>query len=199
VRRLTNFSTGALGSALSNILVDHGHDVLLMLGYYATATGPLRAQKVERFTTTADLQSQLERHRSTAMGAVFHAAAVSDFAFGQVWRRTASGELQPATSGKYSTRQGALLAELVPTPKIIRRLRDWFPQARLVGWKYEVDGDRVAAVSAGEAQLRENHTDACVINGPAYGPGFGWLERDRDCRHLDSRPDLFLALAKYLQ
>jgi phosphopantothenoylcysteine decarboxylase/phosphopantothenate--cysteine ligase len=62
---------------------------------------------------------------------------------------------------------------LVPTPKILADLRQWFPRARLVGWKYEVEGDRVGVIRLAEAQIAESHTDACVANGPAYGAGFG--------------------------
>ena len=34
VRRLTNFSTGTLGTELANYLVDHGHEVELLRGHY---------------------------------------------------------------------------------------------------------------------------------------------------------------------
>ena len=171
VRRLTNFSTGRLGTELANFLAARGHEVTLLVGETATcrrraagATGrgvhddgeicgndwpPLAAQPVD---------------------AVFHAAAVSDFTFGKIWFRSPQGELGEARAGKISTRQGKLLAELVPTPKVIAGLRSWFPAARLVGWKFEVDGDRAGVVRLAERQIVENLTDACVANGPAYGP-----------------------------
>jgi phosphopantothenoylcysteine synthetase/decarboxylase len=128
------------------------------------------------------------------MDAVFHAAAVSDFTFGKVWERTASGELIAAKSGKISTRHGTLLAELVPTPKIISHLRSWFPRARLIGWKYEIDGDRAGVIAKARQQLTENSTDACVANGRAYGPGFGLVTRAPEPAHLADTPALFRAL-----
>ena len=69
--------------------------------------------------------------------------------------------------------EGTLLAELAPTPKIIAELRQWFPHARLVGWKYEVEGGRAGVIQLAERQITECRTDACVANGPAYGAGFG--------------------------
>jgi phosphopantothenate---cysteine ligase (CTP) len=78
-------------------------------------------------------------------------------------------------SGKISSEAGALLAELVPTPKIIAELRGWFPQARLTGWKYEVGGDRAGVLALGGKQIAQCRTDACVLNGPAWGRGFGLL------------------------
>jgi phosphopantothenoylcysteine synthetase/decarboxylase len=56
VRRLTNFSTGRLGTELANFLVDRGHQVTLLIGQQATHGGERRAQWVQTFTTTLDLR-----------------------------------------------------------------------------------------------------------------------------------------------
>jgi phosphopantothenate---cysteine ligase (CTP) len=190
-RRLTNFSTGQLGTELANHLAAHGHQVALLIGQQATYAGERRVERVETFTTTADLSAKFEAWSGKSVGAVFHAAAVSDFSFGKVWSRGPRGELTEITSGKYSTRQGTLLAELVPTKKIIASLRGWFPRARLTGWKYEVDGGRADVIRAGERQMAECRLDACVANGPAYGDGFGLLKADGSCAHLENRAALF--------
>src|SRR5207247_3445362 len=60
VRRLTNFSTGTLGTELANFLTGQGHEVVLLLGYYAIYRGEHRARRVETFTTTADLHMRLQ-------------------------------------------------------------------------------------------------------------------------------------------
>src|SRR5438552_8169714 len=164
VRRLTNFSTGRLGSELVNFLAARGHEVTLLIGQQATYRGERRARQVETFDTTANLRERLRDLAGQSVEAVFHAAAVSDFAFGKIWTRSAQGELREIKSGKLSTRERTLLAELVPTPKIISELREWFPQARLVGWKYEVDGDRPGVIRLAEKQIAECRTDACVAN-----------------------------------
>ena len=98
---------------------------------------------------------ELERlaKQQPEVGAVFHAAAVSDFAAGAVLQKKDDGEFTPLRQGKVSTREGSLLLELRPTQKIISHLRGWFSNAQLVGWKYEVDGDRASALgqAGGEA------------------------------------------------
>ena len=119
VRRLTNFSTGELGTELANFLTGQGHEVVLLLGHYAIYRGEPKVRSVETFTTTADLRARLQDLSAQGVGAVFHAAAVSDFSFGNLWARSAEGELTAVKSGKVSTRRGTLLAELVPTPKIV--------------------------------------------------------------------------------
>ena len=92
VRRLTNFSTGRLGSELVNFLAARGHEVTLLIGQQATYRGERHARRVETFTTTANLRDRLQALASPAVDAVFHAAAVSDFAFGKVWRQPPQGE-----------------------------------------------------------------------------------------------------------
>ncbi|HVV70728.1 MAG TPA: phosphopantothenoylcysteine decarboxylase [Verrucomicrobiae bacterium] len=191
VRRLTNFSTGRLGSALSESLIARGHQVTLLLGEQATFRNPALASITEPFTTTTDLRERLRKRSSDAVGAVFHAAAVSDFTFGKVGLRADDGGLRPVKSGKISTREGTLLAELLPTPKLIGELRTWFPKAFLVGWKYEVDGARADVLARARSQITESRTDACVANGPAYGAGFGLVGRDGQCISLADQTALF--------
>lgn len=198
VRRLTNFSTGRLGTELGNFLADRGHEVTLLIGQQATYPGARRVHQVQTFTTTADLAGRLETLAATPVRALFHAAAVGDFSFGKVYIRSPQGELVEVRAGKLTTRQGTLLAELVPTPKILSRLRGWFHAARLVGWKYEVEGARNNVVQLALNQIAESRTDACVVNGPAYGPGFGLVSPAGNCRHLPGTTELFQALADLL-
>ncbi len=198
VRRLTNFSTGKLGTELAGYLTDRGHDVTLLIGFQATYRGERRAKEIQTFTTTQDLLERLKALGTPGVDAVFHAAAVSDFTFGKVWSRTTGGAMTEIKSGKISTRAGTLLAELLPTPKIISQLRDWHPRARLVGWKYEVDGNRTDAVALGEKQIAACHTDACVVNGKAYGDGFGLVTGAGQCRHLADTTALYPALEEFI-
>jgi phosphopantothenoylcysteine decarboxylase/phosphopantothenate--cysteine ligase len=199
VRRLTNFSTGKLGTELANFLTNCGHDVTLLIGEQATYPGERRVNRVETFTTTTDLRDWLHAQSGAGVNAIFHTAAVSDFAFGKIWQRSSHGELTEIKSGKISTRSGTLLAELVPTPKIISDLRDWFPQARLIGWKYEVEGNRKSVIAAAARQLHECLTDASVANGAAYGDGFGLVRPNGKSKHFDHAPDLFQALAEFIR
>jgi phosphopantothenoylcysteine synthetase/decarboxylase len=191
VRRLTNFSTGRLGTELANFLAARDHRVTLLLGAMATHTGERRAQTVKIFSTTADLRAKFKALAGKQVDAVFHAAAVSDFAFGQIFAEKSPGEFTAIKGAKkISTRQGALLAELVPTPKIIAELRGWFPDAKIVGWKYEAGGGRAGTLRAAARQIRDCSTDACVANGPAYGRGFG-LVTPGGREHFKSAVKLF--------
>src|SRR5208283_909746 len=86
VRRLTNFSTGTLGTELANFLVERGHEVELLRGEGATCRLEVMAQRLQEFSTTADLRDRLEALAGSGATAVFHAAAVSDFTIGKIWQ-----------------------------------------------------------------------------------------------------------------
>jgi phosphopantothenate---cysteine ligase (CTP) len=198
VRRLTNFSTGRLGTELANFLAARGHQVTLLISAQATYSGERRAQRVEGFTTTASLRERLQGLAAKKVNAVFHTAAVSDFRFGRIRLQSPHGKLTEIKSKKIPTGEGTLVVELVPTKKIITELRAWFPSAKLVGWKFEAEGKRPDAIRAAEQQLIQCLTDACVANGPAYGEGFGLITRSSHVPLADP-PKLFDALERLMQ
>jgi phosphopantothenoylcysteine decarboxylase/phosphopantothenate--cysteine ligase len=196
VRRLTNFSTGRLGTELANFLTARGHKVTLLIGESATWPGERRAKSVMVYSTTTDLQAKLKSFRGKKVDAIFHAAAVSDFTFGKMFTRDAAGKLRPfKPSKKISTRGGNLFVELAPTPKILAKLRGWFPKTFIVGWKYEADGRRTNAIGAAQRQLVDCDTDACVANGPAYGKGFSLVTAGGQ-KHFAAKEKLFTTLAR---
>jgi len=183
---------------LANFLAAQGHDVVLLKGYYSTAPDQIAGPTVNIFSTSEDLAAQLRREESTGIAAVFHCAAVSDFRFGRIWERQPDESLREVKSPKISTRGGPLLAELVSTEKLIRRLRPLFPKALIVGWKYELTGGREDVINQARQQIRENQTDACVANGAAYGPGFGLVCQIGQPVHSPDRDTLFRSLIDLL-
>ena len=194
VRRLTNFSTGRLGTELANYLTARGHTVTLLLGESATCKGDCTAAAVKTFSTTADLRAKLKSFSGKKVDAIFHAAAVSDFTFGKMFTRDAAGKLKPfKPSKKISTRGENLFVELAPTPKIIAELRGWFPRAKIFGWKFAADGGRADALRAARKQIADCATDFCVANGPAYGRGFNLVSAGGQ-KHFAALEKLFAAL-----
>jgi phosphopantothenate---cysteine ligase (CTP) len=199
VRRLTNFSTGRLGTELANFLAARGHKVTLLIGEPATYAGERKAQSVKTFSTTADLRAKLKSFSGKKVDAIFHAAAVGDFGFGTIFAETKPGEFAALKAArKISTRDGALLVELLPTPKIIAELRGWFPQAKITGWKFEADGKRADVLRSAEKQIEGCATDFCVANGPAYGGGFNLVSASGQ-KHFATAEKLFPALEKLLK
>lgn len=185
MRRLTNASTGKLGSVLARLLLEAGHSVTVFRGDMATAELPPAAAETKSFGTNDDLARGLAAWSANhTVDVLLHAAALCDFKLAAV-RDSDGRELGPVR--KLSSRSGRLQIELEPATKVLPLLRGWFPKARIVGWKYELDGGRPGALSAAWRQFREANTDACVVNGTAWGEGFGWCEPPESvtpCRDL---------------
>ena len=187
VRRITNFATGEIGAILSQALQKAGWNVICLRGEGSTFPAP-EGIDVWVFSTNDSLADLLQALPRTP-NAIFHAAALCDF-------QVASIEVV-AGMKKIPTRDGALTLHLEPAPKILPRLREWFSGAFIVGWKYELDGDRSAALAKGAAQICECHIDACVVNGAAYGEGFGILLPDGTLTEVADKRGLADALVNY--
>lgn len=161
VRHITNRSTGELGVILAHAFSAAGARVRLFRGVGATRPSDFPA---EPFTTNDSLWTALASLPEKP-AAVFHAAAMCDF------------DVVPPRGGKkLESRSGGLTLELKPARKLLVGFRDVFPKARIVGWKYELDGGREDALACAQRQLGEARSDACVVNGAAFGSGFGLVE-----------------------
>lgn len=190
MRILTNRSSGELGTLLAIALAEQGHRVIALRGTGSTTPiDMLRHDRIRphHFTTTGDLRMALEGISAEGgIHAVFHAAAVSDF------------YLPGAGEGKIPTSAGTLTLTLEPTPKLLPGMRGWFPGAAITGWKFEAGGSRDQALAAGRTQISTCSTDACVVNGPSYGEGFGLLSREEPLVHLNDRQALCSHLAEWV-
>jgi phosphopantothenoylcysteine synthetase/decarboxylase len=194
VRHIGNFATGEIGALLAEALVAHGFEPLLFRARGATHTAVPDGALLHEFTTNHDLTRQLEALGSTRgpdIRAVFHAAALSDYAVAAV--RGPDGS--PVSARKIPGDLPQLHLVLEPAPKILPHLRAWFPGAWIAGWKYELEASREEAIETARTQLASNHADATIINGAAYGPGFGLLEDDQPPVHFAGKRELAQFLA----
>jgi phosphopantothenoylcysteine decarboxylase/phosphopantothenate--cysteine ligase len=198
VRRLTNFSTGELGTLLAENLVEAGHSVLCLRGESSSFAAPLGPVEVVPFGTNLEMEARLrEIAVRDKVAVVFHAAALTDFRV----REVLDGEGAPIRDEKISSREPILRLTLEPAPKVIAGLRRLFPAALLIGWKYESKGSLGDVIKKGRRQMEDHLTDACVLNGPAYGPGFGIISRggEQEQAHLPDKPALCRFLVEWLE
>ena len=163
VRRITNFATGEIGTLLARELSARGFEVICFRGEGSIAPAP-HGVEVRNFTTNESLALAL-RELPRQPDAIFHAAAMCDFEVEKI----EGAEVQ----NKLSSRCESLVITLRPAPKILPTLRELFPAAKIVGWKYELDGKQTDALASAYRQLAECRTVVCVVNGAAYGEGFG--------------------------
>ena len=165
VRVITNRSTGELGTVLAKCLSKAGHRVELFLGQGAT----LQWNGAKLFVSNEELERLLsEVSQPEAVDFVFHAAALTDF---RVERIEVNRTRQIVS--KIASDTGSVWLELVPQSKLIAKLRSYFPNASIVGWKYEHEITRDELLGEAARQIQQHGTNACVVNGRAFGPGFG--------------------------
>jgi phosphopantothenoylcysteine synthetase/decarboxylase len=166
VRYITNQSTGELAVKLARRFADAGHRVDFFLGNSAV----WRLDTAIYFKTTDELEGLLnDLLTRDSVDAVLHVAALSDFGVAEI---IVAGKRSEAA--KIPSDSESVMLRLVPRPKLIRRLRDLFPNAYVVGWKLELEGTRAEAVQEGVRQIQTYQTNACIVNGSAFGPGFGF-------------------------
>ena len=195
VRRLTNFSTGELGVSLSNQLASAGFEVFCLKGSGATHPGPGEQCHLSLFDTNDDLL-ELLRQTSAAheIAAVFHVAALCDYKV----KRVEDDQGRSFSSPKIASRSGALTISLEPATKVIAKMRHLFPESILVGWKYELAGTPPKALAKAVRQMQENRTDACVLNGQAYGSGFAFCRPTQPIHECLNKTELVQFLAPLL-
>jgi phosphopantothenoylcysteine decarboxylase/phosphopantothenate--cysteine ligase len=195
VRRLTNSSTGELGVRLADRLAREGFEVFCFKGSAATCPGPEEGTHLRLFDTNDDLVRLLEGvaeiHR---IDAAFHVAALCDYRIQTI--RDEQG--RDCRSAKIASCSGSLGLVLEPATKVISRLRSLFPDTLLVGWKYELAGSRQKALAKAWRQIEENRTDACVLNGRAYGPGFAFCRPSMPIQECGDKAELAEFLGAWL-
>lgn len=193
-RRITNISTGRLGTVLAEKCAEAGLNVLAMRGDLATY--PQASGKITTipFTTNADLLGKLSKIDSPeSIDCVFHAAALCDYKVAEI----SSDSQKKLNFNKIPSSEGKISLILEPSIKVLPQLPDLFPNARIVGWKYELNGEPSDAIQAGINQINKVGSDACIVNGKAYGEGFGFLKPDRQLEHFNNLEQLADSLVSW--
>jgi len=191
VRLITNRSTGELGAILAQAFWKRGHQVSLFLGRLSQFRHP----QATYFDRNEDLERMLvELNESKSVNLVLHAAALADFQVATV----RAGHLKVG-SNKIGSEHQNLSLDLVPKQKVIAQLRDFFPNALIVGWKLELEGSRDDLVREASLQVKKNRTDACVINGRAFGDGFGFCTPEGLQKSFSSKPELATFLVQWAE
>ncbi|HEX3443406.1 MAG TPA: phosphopantothenoylcysteine decarboxylase [Chthoniobacterales bacterium] len=191
VRVITNRSTGELGTVLADAMARAGHTVEMLLGQAAT----FEWSGARLFATNDDLELLLTKiFQPETVDIVFHVAALADFRVGRV-EINRTRQLIP----KIASDAGPVWLELVPRSKLIANLRTYFPNARLVGWKYEHGITRDELLSEADRQIRQYRTNACVVNGRAFGVGFGVCTSAGLIATCDSKPLLAEFFVRWIE
>jgi phosphopantothenoylcysteine synthetase/decarboxylase len=163
VRHITNFSSGTTGAALADAFAAAGWHVTLVRARDAVRPSDPGVAQVP-FASVADLDAACrDQLRDHDVDAVVHAAAVSDFVVDAV---VVDGVRHPAPLvGKLDSAR-SLSVELVPSPKVLPRLRGYSrnPGVVIVGFKLTNGATADEAAAAVRKQLDTGGVDVVVHN-----------------------------------
>lgn len=141
--------------------------------------------------STADMQAALDKERNTEYDLVIHNSAVGDYkaqyvsraedlAFEIAQDRRLSGTVEERAAGilehlinpqslvfaktKISSNEPNLMVKLALTEKLISHLREWFPKAKLVGFKLLENVSKEELTSVAKELCVKNDLDYVLAN-----------------------------------
>ena len=147
VRYLTNASSGRMGQALAEAMIELGHEVVIVTGPVEVAYPP--AVEVVPVVSTEEMLEACQRIFPSCQG-VIGVAAPCDYRPVHV----ATGKIQKTGQ--------PLELHLIETPDVIATLGMQKQNQWLVGFALETDDQRLRAL----AKLEKKHCDLMVLNGP---------------------------------
>ena len=194
-RVLTNTSTGRTGVVLAETLRKQGLHVTLWYGTASTHPLPTGLHSAERFHTVHDLEKLLHKTSLATFSAILLPAALPDYDLASA--TDLSGH--KLSREKWPGHLTGIRLELKPAPRVLNRIRSLAPKAKIVGWKWEAEGSKTDALQSARQQMADCHTNACILNGPAYGEGYLFLPSIGEPTPCPDPVSLGHALAVFLQ
>ncbi|MEG0574926.1 MAG: phosphopantothenoylcysteine decarboxylase [Anaerovoracaceae bacterium] len=190
VMKITNMSTGSFSIALANEFLDNGYEVCLILNR-GVSTHKLKDDpklKIVPVETTDDMLYEIkEESQINSYDALIHAAAVGDYKadftflmedlaeeiFGNIEEIDSPQDIYDIlvnpkckidNSSKISSYQSDLTVKLALTPKIIKNLREWFPDTLIIGCKLLENVSKDELISVAQKLCVKNSVNYIMAN-----------------------------------
>jgi phosphopantothenate--cysteine ligase len=162
VRCISNFSSGATASFISDYFVEQGAEVTLFLAQKALKPKSSLIS-ISPFKSFADLQRLLIQELQKEYDGVIHCAAVSDYSVKSL--ETATGDILSAGERKIDSGD-ELVIRLKKNPKLIDSIKNWSSNAKvkLVGFKLTRGDDEQTALKRVEKLQQQSGADWVVWN-----------------------------------
>lgn len=154
VRVLTNIFSGETGLKIANEVAKRGFRVTLVLAdcrvsikkYHHKNLKIIRAITYQKFYRCVKKETKKRKYK-----AIIHAAAVSDF------------QLEKTKKGKISSKRNLML-KLVPTKKIVDRIKKWSPKSFLIKFKLESNKTKKELLKIALKSKKQSKADLIVAN-----------------------------------
>lgn len=184
VRIVTNLSSGKMGLNIAQQCLDKCFNVTFVYGHGSLNIPDDPRMNIIRIKTTEEMLKVVkERILNEKQHIVFHAAAVADFSI------LHSSKKMP---NKMDTRNGTKTIKLVPTTKIVDKIKQFDNKIFLVAFKAEYGISKELLVKRALAKLNECNGDLIVANDVSRkGCDFGSdtnevyiIDKEKDIIHI---------------
>lgn len=184
VRIMTNLSSGKMGLNIAQQCLDKCFNVTFVYGHGSLNIPDDPRMNIIRIKTTEEMLKVVkERILNEKQHIVFHAAAVADFSI------LHSSKKMP---NKIDTRNGTKTIKLVPTAKIVDKIKQFDNKIFLVAFKAEYGISKELLVKRALAKLNECNGDLIVANDVSRkGCDFGSdtnevyiIDKEKDIIHI---------------
>ena len=184
VRVFTNRFTGKTGLYLAKELKEKGHSITLLINPHCL--GKVDGFKVIYYKYFDEFKKTIIKLlKKKKYDLIIHSAALSDYRLGKAY------------SGKISSKKKSIRLELIPTEKLIKKIRALAKESLLVQFKLEPK--RRGIINKAYKSLRENKSDFVVANALSdleKGYKAFLIDKNKKVTNIKSKKDLSTALDK---
>ena len=187
VMKITNTANGGFAAALAEIFADSGYEVTAVLGS-GVKIGPRDGLRVIRTETSEQMMKAIENEaRQDNTDAVIHTATVGDYQaefsflledmadeiFGKLGRIKSAEDIldimkdpkcRIGLNSRLPGHQDNLAIKMARTPKIMSKLRFWYPNSLLIGCKLIDGAEKGELFDSATALCNKNHMDYVLAN-----------------------------------
>jgi phosphopantothenoylcysteine decarboxylase/phosphopantothenate--cysteine ligase len=156
IRILTNLSSGKMGLNIAQQCLDKGFNVTFVYGHGSLNIPDHPRMKIIRIKTTEEmLKTVKDRILDEKQQIVFHTAAVADFTISHSNKKIPN---------KIDTRNGTKSISLIPTPKIVDKIKQFDKNIFLVAFKAEYGISKELLIKRAIDKLKECKGNLIVAN-----------------------------------
>jgi phosphopantothenoylcysteine decarboxylase/phosphopantothenate--cysteine ligase len=148
VRYISNYSSGKLGSVISEELYRQGYSTIVIAG--PSEVKPRTSSQLQTVLTTGEMLKECESAASAPLTAGIFCASVLDY------------EPAQKTLGKLKSGHDNLTVSFVPTPKIIDKIK--VSNGIKIGFKLEVGLSEQQAKQVAEEYIKKYNLNSLIVN-----------------------------------
>ena len=194
VMKITNMSTGKLSVKIAKEFCEKGHEVILIANRSVNfdSLSHFNNLKIVKIETTQDLIDGLYSVAGEDVDAVIHSAAVADYKsefvfkiedmakeisekiynfaytkdalYKEIYETMKNPKCKIDDSTKISSYESGLTVKLGLTPKVISNLREFFPNAKIYGFKLLENVEKEKLFEAAKNICIKNNIDGVFAN-----------------------------------